>query len=324
MRTCWFETFVADLNWTNPAVLDRALDDTIWWIDRFDVDGLRLDAVPMMPRYALRHLRARLDHRRPDAAPHVYLLGENYVGRGGQPQLAYFLGPHSLTGEFQFPLMWTLRDAMAGDAPMAALDRVVRSGRRLWRGSGSVMAPFLGNHDVRRFTTAMNERLPADASDTTDARLQLAWTFVLTQPGAPVIYYGDEIGLTGGPDPDNRHDMRFGDALTDAERATRRHVRRLGTLRDCSTALRRGDYTPVDAGPDHLVYARRTTDGEVAVVALNRSASAKSVRLNAPGPMARALTGDEAVPDDEGRIAIEVPALGSAVLVTEMACASPR
>ena len=320
MRTCWFEEFVADLDWHNPEVLERVLRDTTWWMRRFDVDGFRLDAVPMMPRYAIRHLRERLDRMWADGAPHPFLLGENYVGRGGQDQLAYFLGPHTLSGEFRFPLMWRLRDAMAGEVPMTELDRTAVRGRKAWEGSGAVMSPFLGNHDVRRFVTAMRERLPEVPDREVFDRLKLAWTFVLTQPGAPVIYYGDEIGMDGGPDPDNRHDMRFGDAVAEREREVRDHVGRLGRLRRCSRALRRGDYTTLERGDDHLVYARR------AVVGLNRSDAPATVQLDPPlGGLTRALSdpGTKLTPTADGTVTFDIPATGSAVFVSEAACVDP-
>lgn len=323
MRSCWFEEFVADLDWSRPEVADRVLEDTLWWVDRFDVDGFRLDAVPMMPRYAIRHLRARLDRKWAGEAPHFYLLGENYVARGKQPVLAYFLGPHTLSGEFRFPVMWTLRDAMAGDAPMSALDRSIKRGRRLWQGSGAVMAPFLGNHDVQRFVTAMRKRRPNASDRAVFDRLELAWTFVLTQPGAPVIYYGDEIAMAGGPDPRNRRDMRFGGELSSAESGILKHVRRLGRLRRCSRALRRGDYVTVDQGKDHFVYARRAETGEVALVALNRSDASKKVRLKPPSAeIAHALAdaGTPVEPDASGKITFEIPPLGASLLLTEVDC----
>ena len=113
------------------------------------------------------------------------------------------------------------------------------------------MSTFLGNHDVERFVTEAAEGshgecdpngnfwFPAAPPVGTDAytRLRLGWTWLLTRPGLPLVYYGDEIGLPGYADPDNRQLMRFGGSLSEEEAATRAHVQLLGQARLAHPAL---------------------------------------------------------------------------------------
>jgi glycosidase len=328
MLDCWFDPFLADLDWRQDEVVARMIDDTAWWIERFDLDGLRLDAVPMMPRLAMRHLReaARAFE---GAGEQVYLLGENYTHRGDQWLLRYYLGPHTLTGQFDFPVMWALRAALAGREPMTALDAEVRAGEASWDGSGAVMAPFLGNHDVPRFISDVNgdplwqprtQPPPQPEAARPYRLLRLGWSFVMTQPGAPVIYYGDDIGLAGAYDPDNRRAMRF-DGLSGEQAATLDHVRALGKARSRSLALRRGARQTLSVDARLYVYGRDAGDGYPAVVALNASDAAQQVEVALPWALA-----PDAAPADlfgapieaigPGRWRVSLPPLHGAVILT--------
>ena len=60
MRECWFDPFLPDLNWWNEDVSNAMLADMEYWYTRYKLDGLRVDAVPMMPRNAVRLLRNQL------------------------------------------------------------------------------------------------------------------------------------------------------------------------------------------------------------------------------------------------------------------------
>src|SRR6185436_1484974 len=86
-------------------------------------------------------------------------------------------------------------------------------------------------------------------------KLKLAFTLLLMVPGAPLIYYGDEIGMPGASDPDNRRMMRF-DGLAPNEADVLAHVRKLGGLRKASDILRRGDYKTIWVDDDVLVFTR--------------------------------------------------------------------
>jgi glycosidase len=328
---CWFDPFLADLDWRRDPVLNHMLEDTAWWVERFDLDGLRLDAVPMMPRLAMRQLRARM-RALEQGGEQVYLVGENYSHRGDQALLRYYLGPHTLTGEFDFPVMWALRAVLAGREPMTALDAEVRAGEAAWAGSGAVMAPFLGNHDVPRFISDVNgdplwqprTNPPQQPQGARPYRLlRLGWSFVMTQSGAPIIYYGDDIGLAGANDPDNRRGMVLGDEGLLAEQvATRDHVRALGQARRGSLALRRGERKTLSVEARVYVYGRDAGDGYPAVVALNAGDAAQVVEVEVPWALA-----PDASPADlfgvasvealsAGRWRVSLPPLHGAVILT--------
>ena len=302
---CWFIDYLPDLDWRDAAVADQVTSDVVWWMDRFDGDGIRIDAVPMMVRAATRRIAAALRGKYDHPSHTMFLLGENFVGQDDFDLLKYELGPSGLDSEFNFPLMWALRGAIADESqPMSAIDDAVQAGLLDWAGSGAVMATMIGNHDVDRFATEsvgdgdVDGWTPA-VQPATDSEVYskqvLALGAVLTLPGAPVVYYGDEVALVGHSDPDSRHVMPADSELNSAQLATRASMAALAKLRTCSASLRRGSYRLLFADTEHVAFARELAGADTVVVLLFRNASALSAPLHgiAPGAWVDALTGTE-------------------------------
>lgn len=289
IRTCWFAPYMPDLDWTKDEVARAVTDDVLWWMDRWDGDGLRIDAVPMTPRAATRRITAAVRTRWEHPGNHPYVLGENFTGPGAYQNLRYDLGPFGLDGSFHFPLMWTLRSVLAEERePMRAIDLSFRAGEEAWAGSGAVMGVMIGNHDVARFASVSAGNAGGDAWESPPqpvdpvvyAKQRLALASVFALPGAPVLYYGDEVGLAGRSDPDCRRVMPREEDLLPAQKETRALAQRLGRVRACSLALRRGDVRTLLADDERLVLARTTAD-DVAIVVLLRRPS-----LEATAPLA--------------------------------------
>ncbi|RYE83865.1 MAG: hypothetical protein EOO75_18810, partial [Myxococcales bacterium] len=81
IQSCWFTNFLPDVRWQEPAVARHQVDDVRWWVDTFGLDGVRVDAVPMMPRAATRRLSQAL-HRAAAADEQPFVLGEVFTGPG--------------------------------------------------------------------------------------------------------------------------------------------------------------------------------------------------------------------------------------------------
>jgi len=284
IEDCWFDTYLPSLEWHTLDVADTITGDVAWWIDHFDADGLRIDAVPMMPRAATRRIadavRRRFDH----PGQRSYLLGENFVGPGAYDLLRYQLGPFGLDGEFDFPTMWTMRSVIAQESgSMSDLDANEKAAEASWAGSGAIMARMIGNHDVTRFSSVSAGDDAGDgwtpAPQSTDPlvyqKQEMALALAYTLPGAAVVYYGDEVGLAGRQDPDARRVMPADADLLPEQIATRAFVGELGKLRACSDALRRGTYRSLVADAEVLAFAREDPaqdDSAIVVVARNPAA----------------------------------------------------
>jgi len=157
------------------------------------------------------------------------------------------------------------------------------------------MGMIIGNHDVARFASVSAGSDSGDAwtpapqplDPVVYAKQRVALATMLTLPGAPVVYYGDELGLAGKNDPDSRRVMPAESALMPAQVDTRAVVRKVGRARACSEALRRGALRTLVADAERFVFAREI-EGDVAgavIVALaRRPALTVDVTLPAGAP----------------------------------------
>jgi len=156
------------------------------------------------------------------------------------------------------------------------------------------MGNISGNHDKPRFMSYASgdlkfgedskaagwQREIGITDSTAYDKLLLMHTFNLTIPGIPVIYYGDEIGLTGANDPDCRRMMKF-EGWNKREMNLWKNVSILTHLRSNNPVLIYGDFINIQSNKDNWVYARKYFDKN-AIVFINNSSKVKSFELNLP------------------------------------------
>ena len=128
---------------------------------------------------------------------------------------------------------------------------------------------LLDSHDTPRYLSAVGGDKPA---------LEMAVLFMMSVPGVPCLYYGDEVGLDGGPDPDCRKAFPWNGA--DWDHDLWRHVKRCIALRSEHVALRRGDFARLSAQEGVYAFVRRHAD-DVVIVAFNHSGEDRTVDLPA-------------------------------------------
>jgi glycosidase len=321
---CWFAPYLPDVRFQSAEAMKVTLDDVRFWIEGFDADGLRIDAVPLMPRAATRRMTAAL-HATAAPRGELFSIGEIFTGPGpgGLAQIRPYLGPSGLDGAFDFPLMWALRDAVATDrAGFEVVEAALINTETSLKGSGAVLGRMLDNHDTSRFLSEADgqgandpwSNPPAQPVDPTRyARLQMGLALLMTSPGLPVIYYGDEVGLAGAGDPDSRRVMPALESLSTDQAAVQAMAKRLGALRKCSTALRTGARAPLVATVDSYAHLRDAGSGEVAIAVLSRAGKAVTLPPGSvpAGAYVDALSGESV--DVTGAIAMK--ALGFRVLV---------
>jgi glycosidase len=289
---CWFRSYLPDFDFQNDAARAYSVGNAIDWIERAGIDGLRLDAVKHIETQWIYDLRARIAHEIEFAQKRIYLVGETYTGDKGL--IRQYVNPDLLlTGQFDFPLRAEVARVLLGrHGAMSDLEAFLAANDGYY-GAGAVMSTFLGNHDLPRAihlaedTPLFGEwdsgkgrswsNLPVQPGGRAPyERLALGFTLLLTLPGVPLVYYGDEIGLAGGGDPDNRRPMPWSGTSADQD-WLRGRFGTLAHLRAAHPALRRGTRSAVGAATDVLVYRMSEPGGESLVVAINRADVAASV-----------------------------------------------
>jgi glycosidase len=277
----WFVNELPDLNQDEPEVETYLIQNTLWWIANTGIDGARADAMPYVPRKFWSNWNAAIKKEYPDFTT----VGEVFDGDTGV--VSFFQGGSKgydgvdtgMDALFDFPLYEGIRRAFGQGKTVAELPYTTAHDS-LYNDSEKLVT-FLGNHDVRRF---LNE--PGATID----GLNLAFAYLFTTRGIPMIYYGDEIAMRGGDDPDNRKDFPGGwnNDITSAfdpakrtaeERKVFDFVRKLALLRQRTPDLRTGKLTQVGSSRDAYVFTR----GSLIVLANNGAAPVKIEAPAAPG-----------------------------------------
>ena len=276
----WFFGVLPDLNTENPMVEQYLLQNSIWWAEVSGLDGYRVDTFPYVGRKFWANWHAGL--RR--IYPYLTTIGE--VFHPDPAVTSFFAGgvrrydgiDSRLSTLFDFPMFFALRDVLLGNAPVGRIADVLRQDSSYPH--PEMLVPFFANHDVVRF---------ASAEGSTPAKLRLAFGLTLTLRGIPEIYYGDEIGMPGGEDPDNRRDFPGGwigdsnDAFTQSGRTREQqeifsYVRALLKLRREHAAFRGGQLWHLASDESSYVFVRESEEERV-VVAFNNSDKVKELRI---------------------------------------------
>jgi glycosidase len=318
----WFFGVLPDLNTENPVVAQYLQQNAIWWAESSGLDGYRIDTFPYVPRIFWARWHATLKR----IYPRLTTIGE--VFHPDPSVTSFFVGGQKrfdgvdsgVTTVFDYPMYFALRDVLSGRAPAAKLADIVRHDSLYMR--PDELVTFFGNHDVPRLAGA-------DAGSSSVAKSKLGFGLNLTLRGIPEFYYGDEIGMTGGADPDNRHDFPGGwredarNAFTENGRTAEQQevfafVRNLLRVRREHLALSEGRLWSLYSDESAFAFLRESEDEKV-LVAFNRSKSERELRVAIGETPAAGTVGIEKL-FGEGRaavngreIVVSVPAESSAI-----------
>ncbi|HZC43923.1 MAG TPA: alpha-amylase family glycosyl hydrolase [Acidobacteriaceae bacterium] len=291
----WFRDILPDLNQSNPLVKQYLIQNAVWWVEKGTLDGLRLDTFPYVDRSYWQDFHSVLHA----LYPNLTTVGEVFNAdptvtsyfAGGQKQVGIDTGVSTL---FDFPSYYALRATLTGSpftaSSMAALENIQRQD---WLyPHPDQLVTFFGDHDTARFLSV---------AGATPARERLAFGLLATMRGLPQIYYGDEIGLSSGPNGDNRADFPGGfpgdakNAFTPAGRTPQQQamyawVQGLLDLRAHHEALQTGSQQNLLADDSALVFARFVVPpqkngstpppSEIDLVLMNKSDSPRTFHLD--------------------------------------------
>lgn len=331
-----------DVMTAHPRVVQGMIDIYGSWIDRFKVDGFRIDtARHVNPEFWQAFVPAMLDRARANGIPNFHIFGEVLDPDAGS--LARFTHVDRFPAVLDFAFQSAVQKVVAEGGAPSDLSRLFYMDPLYAGGEGAPqqLPTFLGNHDIGRFSTFVRKANP-DASDAEQlARVKLAHSMLLLLRGVPTIYSGDEQGFVGdGHDQDAReplfpskvavyNDNRLlGTAATtasanfDTTHPLYRHIAALAKLRAAEPSLRGGvqRVLKADEEPGLFAVARRLPDGSRApfidtIVAFNTSAKPlkANVMIDPRIDVTKSLWGNCAQPSAPGTLPVEIEPFGTLV-----------
>ena len=285
---CLFMDYMPDLDWKNRYASEQIIEDALWWAETFDLDGLRVDAVKHVDDHAITNLATRINERFEATGTDFYLKGETAMGWSGHSlednaeqyqTINRYIGNDALDGQADFVLYHAVVDNVftTGNMNYQHLDYWTNRSQDQYV-DGAVMVPYLGSHDSSRYLSRIQndgtqwnqweeQARPTTPSDSSyqSAKQGIAW--LLTTPGAPMLYMGDEFGQHGGADPDNRRMLDFN--LNNGQQDLMNFTSEIANVRLENEALRRGTYSTYHAESNMVAY-EMTTDAQSLLVVLNR------------------------------------------------------
>jgi glycosidase len=326
--SCWFTDYLAHYDYTNPAARTFSVNAAISLIQNNGNDAFRLDAIKQVDPSWLKALRPAIASQilaKQTPQQRFYMVGETYDFQNRGLIKSMIDPTNGLDGQFDFPLrirlvegvlirstqnMLTIDDLnWSRTAPpgMQGLAQFMDANDGYY-GSEAVMSTFIGNHDLpRSIHYAEDTPFWSNSADDGKAnawanepqlstnprayeRLANAFAVLMTNKGAPLLYYGDEIGLPGAGDPDNRRMMQWS-GLTSDQQGLHDRIKALLGLRAKHPAMRRGHRQTLSADADLWVYELTSpADADTVYVGINRS-DADRTSTNVPSGLPELLAG---------------------------------
>jgi cyclomaltodextrinase len=295
--TTWFEPYMPDLDYANsPEAVEAMTDAAVEWIGRYGLDGFRHDAVKHVPRIFWERLTEKLSERFPEKD--FYQIGETF---GSDELISSYVGPDAMDAQFNFNLFHPAREIFLDPSrSFAELERILQQNLDFY-GPNHRMGNLMDSHDKERYPSLAegDTRLagmnlaevawtdPPDNDDPlTYQKTRLYLSYLLTVPGIPFLYYGDEIAMAGATDPDNRRMMRFGKQLNELELEMLEATSNWVGIRRDRVELRRGDFLIVHADQETICWLRSAekADGSVSrsLTALNKSNQSAELEIALP------------------------------------------
>jgi glycosidase len=275
----WFSQGMPDLNQEDPLVADYMIQNALWWIGMTGIDGIRQDTYPYVDRPFWEKYQTAVDRQYPTFTVVGEITAPNPVA------LSFFEGgvrrrgvDTRLQSMLDFPLERAVREVFGQGQPMTKLVDILAQDSLYAR--PEMLVVFPGNHDQPRFLTVANGDI---------SKLMMAGAFLLTTRRAVHLYYGDEVAMTGGRDPDNRRDFPGGfpgdevnlftpEGRTGDAAKVFNWTRGLLRFRREHPALRSGGLIQLLSTQDQYAYIRTSPEEDVLVV-LNRAGREKPIPI---------------------------------------------
>ena len=252
-HTFAFESYMPKLNTANPQVRDYLLSVATYWIEEFDIDAWRLDVANEVDHQFWRDFRKAVLAKNPD----LYILGE--VWHTSQP----WLNGDEFHAVMNYPLSDSIKDYFLRGVkkPYQFIDEINSQSMYYRQQISEVMFNLLDSHDTERILTTAKG----------DSQLvKSALTCLFLQRGTPCFYYGTELGLDGGPDPDCRRVMPW-ERVSESNEMLNFMKKLIQLRKSVSDIIQHGTYNLKEIKPD-VVSLTWDYDGRKVRAVFNQSA----------------------------------------------------
>lgn len=310
-------------NWAEEIIHNDNGDSvTEYWISKGN-DGWRLDVANEVSDETWQNFRDSVKSLNSDAV----IIGEIWTDAS-----KYLMGDM-----YDSVMNYVFRGAVTGYAMGSSAEDTANTLEKLRerypKEAFYAMMNLVASHDTSRLLSYLDgigdDRAQKDAasafptfegtSDTAKARQKLVAFLQFTYAGAPTIYYGDEIGMVGADDPDDRRAFTWGKG----DQATVSWYAKLAAIRNQYSALRTGSVEVIDSSDENVMGYVRRDDANALIVAANNANDSKEFVLNVKdlkvsgNRFTDVITGTVYPADADGNVTVTLPALGGVILIEE-------
>ncbi len=290
-------------------------DDSVskYWLDQ-GLSGWRMDVAPWVSDTFWRGWRSAVKAKDADAVT----VAETWFDAS-----KFLLGD-----EFDSTMNYIFRDAVLDFAAGKDASQIYRNLEMVREHYPQqalyALMNLFSSHDVARALYNLGYQGSSTAAATVaeaKQRYLLATLLQMSYPGAPSIYYGDEVGVTGGQDPMNRGTYPWADKGGTPDTAMLAKMKTLIKMRKDYPILRQGSLSAPLYADSHVLVLLRELEGQKALLVLNNDTAAKTLNLTLPADVAGSyqdvLSGSDYSVAADGTVALSVPALYGMVLISQ-------
>ena len=252
MLTTWFDEFLPSFDFSNNIeAINQVTEDAIWWVKKYNIDGFRQDAVKHVPHSFWKKLTKNIKNEFPNKD--FYQIGETF---GSDELIGSYVNPSELNAQFNFGIYFNVRSLFSSSkTDFKGVENIIYKNSSSF-GPIHLMGNITSSHDQLRFMSYADGQISFDEDGiarafdnpvkktrnlSTYSKLANFHAFNSSQPGVPIIYYGEEIGMIGEQDPGNRRLMRFN--LDKNEKELFNHFKSINQARLSYPSLAIGDQT---------------------------------------------------------------------------------
>ena len=302
----WYEGWngfynLVKLNLRNPAVCDYLIDAVDYWINEFDIDGIRFDAADCLDFDFIKRIHYFTKGKKND----FWLMGE--IIHGDYNRWANSEMFDSVTNYECYKGIYSSHNTKNYFEIDYSINRQFGSNGAIYKGIN--LYNFVDNHDVNRLASTLENPM----------YLGTCYTLLYAMPGIPSIYYGSEYGIHGKHENNSDDGLRPCIELSDMQRENAnlyKHIVKLGRIYRAYPAMRTGEYKTIIIRNQQILF-QKELNGQKIYVALNLEDKEFDLNFGTDQPMLVDIINNIPVSVNNGNAYIKMPPFSSMILVTD-------